>query len=575
MESNDDRCWICLGGDGDWPPLASPGDSKKLIQICSCSLRVHKTCLLNYVKERELEIGKERNPFNLPCMSYFQGKRKPGGVEVLSVRPRPGTMLLADEEILCPQCGSPVTLVAKTPSQLLSKSNLVRSYARDIFSKAVYGGLVCGAAFSSSTAVLTMSTCAGVALWSAIAPTPTLMKILEIPFKHVGNTIVSTATELTSSQLSVFATFPAYLYTFISETNPVLDTFHILCLTALGVPHLNAAGYLSPKYYPQLFSGAYFIYKWIYKFTLNKAYYKMVRKTVPHFFLSLLEEFHQGEEEFVEEETRICEIKQRIFDVMSELPWYKRIWCYVFPPYTAAERRIVNAHTKRVNNYCLCVDFTNAFHERIPMFRILNVVLWPLSGAVVGACLAKVVPMNALSHVIETPEDIVYALNIVGMGIVGIANDLWGVYNAKLKYHMTFDMDILDTTLEGASTEQVAFYETSPGCSLRTVVANYMARAHGDTVSNDPFEPVLDTLDDVPRYRARSVSATSRHDSDSHSTGSGDQLDRGSDNTLDNSPGNLRVRLGDLIDDLTRNVDIETLHSILNLPPYDLGSLDL
>lgn len=470
-EDNADRCWICLGNAGDWPPMGRPGESRELIQVCDCSLRAHKRCLLNWITEVDQSQRSEGNVAGALSVRsrVFVGVRNDVGISVLGLGAPGGARLLAGEHVLCPQCKRHI-IITKAPSDLLRVSALINS----AFAK----GTRYVSSFVFTTSILStvtitsfcMFASTGLALWKVIAPQSVLMNVLGIRQRNFDAALNANAVNL--RHLCLLAGFPVFLFSSRFD-NVFCDLFQILYPTVFGRFDflLRRA---SPEQILWLFACARPLYELGFKLTLNRLYYRFCKIVAPSFLGLLPPKVMEGAQD---EEMALCELEQRLHDKTCGLPWYQRLYYWAFPPLTATELALMNQNNARERLSCLEVDFSLVFHSTPFFLKLFTTLVWPLAGTLLGTLLRAFTPIDQyLSYIANTPDECTYAGNVIGMGLIPVLRDIWQLLLAWKRTKVHQGVDVVDIDLHGAVVKDITQYVTLPDEPIDGVVAFHTTR---------------------------------------------------------------------------------------------------
>lgn len=499
-----DRCWICLENEGDWPPMARPGESRELIQVCNCSLKVHKRCLLSWVAELE---KKHRNDADVQGAAAPRDnrvlvgiRRNPVLISVLEIKSPIGAKLTASDYAFCPQCRRQIVL-SKKPSWILGLDSMLRS-ALNTTAQCFALIVIPSAALSVvAVTVFCMLASAGTAMWRAVAPESVITTIMGVKERSLQAALDSNSFH--ARHLWLLSGFPVFLYTMYSGS-PFAMTWRVLYPASFGLVMPN--GVVNPRHYLWFFKVASTFYDLFFQFTFNRLYYRFAQVVSPSMG-GLISP--QDLENLEDEEISVCEIRQRLYDEASRLPWYKKVWSWVFPSYTAEDRAALGRRSWREYKSCLQSDFSKLFNDESCFVRAAAISLWPYAGSTVGTLLERFTPINHyLAKIVHTPDEGTYACNLVGMALVALGKDLLQLFLAwkQTKYHQ--DLDIVDQTFTGIKVTSVVDYSVSQGEDVDYVLRLHRAGTQDQSVIQQPLPGDLAVNDNG--YPAENMSMWTR-----------------------------------------------------------------
>lgn len=476
-EEEQDRCWICLGNDGDAPPMSRPTDSRHLIKVCSCSLSVHKRCLLDWATDID---SRSRFSDNAPTLVeqddvVHLAIHAEDYAAVVGLRATNGASIYTGRDLQCPQCKRQILLQMK-PSSILSLKRLVMTVGQSLASTtatAVIGSSVVASIAASGFSLLASI---GYKMWDVLAGTPLLLKMMNVKERSFDTALQNDS--LTVKHLLTIAGLPLFVHSIRSDSL-------IARLISSGYPFLFFNGrFKGPTFFLVFFRLAKYIYTIIFQLTLNRFYYRWLAQTKPCFIADRLS---LSELEQMEQENQMrLELESNREDCDSGKPWYRRIWSWLFPYHTAEERTIIEHIRTREFEAIASRNYANLFNKESFFWRFGCSCFWPYLGSIVGKLLSNYTSINSqILPFIETPAEGAYACNLIGMCVVAIVRDVMLLYFAWKEVQQYNNLDVTDSEFSGLKVNCFTRFQLQDGEELPNDIIDTHMRAHSHSADQE------------------------------------------------------------------------------------------
>lgn len=478
----DDRCWICLGTDGEIPPLGDPSESKELVSPCGCSLRVHQKCLLDWTASVAMKSTQDGDFRLKRCNNPEFIVRDETGSHVITLRPTTGLKIYTNEELRCPQCKTLYKLTCK-PSLMLRFSNLVQYFSKTVGSYVIWstaGSVIAGSVMVSIYSLLSSL---GFKLIQRVAPMSVVMKLLNINERNLDNALLNN--KVGFKHLSLMSGFPIFLLSLRSD-----NRVSTMIRNLYPLFYFNNILEYKPKdvrNFLVLSEPIYQIYKYFFKLTFNRFHYRLLIGINTCFLgnkfpVEEIEQIDQENQEFLE-----LEYKRNQENANSSL--INKIKNYLFPNYSKEERDILRKRHRRETESILKNDYSNLI-DKSKIITLITTFLWPLSGEVIGKLLVKIKFVQQFSNnFTNTPDESTYLINLFGCCLAVLIKDLFNLYVAWKYCKQYKDIHILDSRFQGfelvprEEKKEDPILENIPGAWVQQAVA--ADEENGDLIPNN------------------------------------------------------------------------------------------
>lgn len=431
-----DRCFICLGDDGEAPPLARPHDSSKLVRVCPCSLRAHHRCLTDWAADTEYRTREEGGPFS----GAWDTGRMVGVTVPLMGRSGTAVYKFIETKIRCPQCGAPVVVYIK-PSRLLSLYGLIYSYTKEMSKASAIAIVGSAAGFALIVSVGGIFVSGGLQMFLSITPESVLSKLLDFKSKSLDQELKSNAIDF--KQLFLIGSFPVFLFGLRSDLSylDLFSTLYPIMFFNGTVKNFTNAG---PKAYLLFTEPLKRLYWFFYSLTFNRVYYRWTREVKPIFLANYLSSEDLNEIE--EENKALYSLKENSHEAKGG--FFKRFFSNFFGESTE-EKAIYRKKLWRDTKAILTRDFTGVFHSKSIYVKICTTILWPYLGGLLGKLLLKVVKINEFCNTYgSTPDESLYIANLLGGAAVVLVKDLIKLYIGRQKLNSFQNLGLVEFTTE-------------------------------------------------------------------------------------------------------------------------------
>lgn len=427
-----DRCYICLGNNGEAPPLARPDDSSELIQICDCSLRAHKRCLTDWATDVEY-----RSRDDTPSVPANRNRDFTIGVPVAMLNVGNKSYRLTQTKVKCPQCGTPLYFMFN-PSRLLSFYGLIYSGVKELSRFSAITAFSSATGFALFVSIGGVFISGGLQMFLAIAPESVLTKLLDFKSRSLDQELRSDGVGL--KQLFLMGSFPVFLFGLRSD-NPYLDVFSSIYPTIFFKGRLENLLKAGPKAYLLFTEPLKRLYWLFYSLTFNRVYYRWTRMVKPIFLADRL-----SIEELNEIEGENASLKKSFKETTAEenQGFFGRIYHFLF--HTSAEQKaLFRKKLWRETKAVLLRDFSKVFDDQSLFVKVFTTVLWPFLGAKLGKVLLRVVKINSFCNKYgSTPDESMYIANLLGSVAVVLIKDLLKLYVAWHRVNQLMDLSVVE-----------------------------------------------------------------------------------------------------------------------------------
>lgn len=441
----EDRCFICLGDGAENPYIQHPD---LLIKPCSCSLRSHTGCLVNWLMEVLMSDSKVFS--QIPSREEREAQMSDVGIRPRRCFYTRGKNQKVNVFVECPQCKSFICYQSPSFGFLTKTFRHCKGIAVSLSKLFVMSGILSSGLSTLIIGATTVSSSVGFGILNTLVPASVQLRLFNVKYHHsslidaIDKNHLNPVTWIRSTAL-----IPIYLMslrTSYFKINLNSELFNILfpfffvekedVQPSNDIFSKNIPLWSSPKRFLFFIAPFKFAYSLLFGLTLNRMYYRWFMRGLPFFVQlstyelgNLEKEIDTQRETFaLQEEEQICLQKK-----YAPVGVFQKVKNYLFPPQElrkiALKRRLFELKN------CLCFDYSKPFQTYNRYLHIVISLLFPLAGKVIsGRLLSKVGWLTLIiNRVVKTPDENIFVRNLIGCAVAVVVKDLFLLLESSLR----------------------------------------------------------------------------------------------------------------------------------------------